>query len=223
MEARTGPGPGDFRAGARSALPLFLPILGTALTFGALAEPVMGTVAPVLMSAVVFAGSAQFAALGILAAGGGPAAAVMTGLLVNSRFLPMGLAVAPGLSGGRLLRSLQGQAVVDASFAIAGDGQGHFHRHTLFGATAVQAVAWVGGTAAGVGLGTRLPHPEVIGFDALFPAFYLALLWPELRNRRAVLVAAASAAVALLLIPITPPGVPVLAAVLPAVLLGWSR
>jgi 4-azaleucine resistance transporter AzlC len=213
----------DFRSGIRRALPLFLPILATGLTFGALAAPVMGAVAPVVMSTLVFAGSAQFATLGILAAGGSPAAAATAGLLVNGRFLPMGLAVAPALSGGRLLRALQGQTVVDASFVIAADGHGNFNRHTLFGATVVQAVAWVGGTAIGVALGSRIPDPEVFGLDVLFPAFYLALLWPELRSRKAVVVAMSSGALALALVPVSPPGVPVLAAALPAVIMGWSR
>lgn len=208
----------DFRRGVRSALPLLVPLTAVAVTFGALAAPVMGPIAPTVMSVAVFAGSAQFAVLGILASGGGPAAATLTGLLVNSRFLPMGLAVAPALSGGRFLRALQGQTVVDASFALANDGAGRFNRHTLFGATLVQAVAWIGGTAVGVALGSALPDPELIGLDVVFPAFYLALLWPELRERRAVVVAVAGGVIALTLIPVSPPGVPVLAAALAALI-----
>ena len=76
------------------------------------------------MSAVVFAGSAQFAALAVLAAGGDPAAAVIAGILLNARYIPMGIALAPSLRGGPLRRALIGQGMVDASWAMAMRRQG---------------------------------------------------------------------------------------------------
>src|SRR5256885_10677522 len=101
------------------------------------------------MSAIVFAGSAQFAAVSIIAAGGGLGAAVSAAALMNSRFLPMGIALAPSLPGGPAKRAAQGQAVVDASWVMAGQGDGTFDRWFLFGSTAVQYVAWFSGTVAG--------------------------------------------------------------------------
>jgi predicted branched-subunit amino acid permease len=136
---------------------------------------------------------------------------------MNSRFLPMGVALAPSLPGGPWKRALQGQAVVDASWAMAADGKGGFDRHYLFGLTAVQYVAWVLGTVLGVLWGDLLGDPEALGLDAVYPAFFLALLFEELRARRAARgVAAAGALIALVLVPIAPPGVPVLAAALAA-------
>jgi branched chain amino acid efflux pump len=137
------------RSEIRRALPLCAPILAVGATFGVLAEPVMGPVAPIIMSTFVFAGAAQFAAHSVLTAGGG------AGLLMNARFVPMGFAVAPALRGGRLARGGSGQAVVDASFAQANRGEGRFDRHTVFGATLVQAVAWIAGTAVGVTIGVE--------------------------------------------------------------------
>ena len=80
----------------------------------------MGSVAPIVMSLIVFSGAAQFAALTVLTAGGGVVAAVAAGMLMNGRWLPMGLAVGPFLKGGpaaaragvagarrRLVRALQ--------------------------------------------------------------------------------------------------------------------
>lgn len=166
--------------------------------------------AAVVMSAVVFAGSAQFASIGILAAGGGVGAAVAAAALVNSRFLPMGFALGASLRGSRLRRAVEGQAVVDSSWTMAARGDGTFDRTYLFGHTGVQYVAWVLGTAVGVvlpGLDAR-----ALGLDAVFPAFFLALLLGELRDRSKVGVALAGAAVALALVPVTPAGVPVLAA-----------
>ena len=82
------------------------------------------------MSAIVFAGSAQFAVVSILAGGGGPAAALAAAALMNSRFLPMGAALAPSLPGGWLKRAAQGQTVVDVSWAMANRGEGRFDRRT---------------------------------------------------------------------------------------------
>ena len=102
------------------------------------------------MSAIVFAGSAQFAAVSILGGGGTVGAAVGAAALMNSRFLPMGVALAPSLPGGPLRRAAQGQTIVDASWAIASRGDGTFDRWMLFGSTAIQYLGWVGGTVAGV-------------------------------------------------------------------------
>jgi len=170
------------------------------------------------MSIVVFAGSAQFAALSVLAAGGGFAPATLAGLLMNARFLPMGLAVASSFKGNRFARALQGQTIVDASFALASVGDGTFDRRRLFTATAVQATGWWSGTVAGVVVGTRIPEPEAFGLDVMFPAFYLALLWPELKTPLRKVVALLGAGLTLVLTPLLPAGLPILAAGLAALL-----
>jgi predicted branched-subunit amino acid permease len=203
-----------FRAGVRAGIPFALAAVLVATSFGVLARDVgMPGWAAVLMSAVVFAGSAQLAALGILAVGGGVASAIGAAALMNSRFLPMGVAVGPSLRGGPLSRAAQGQTVVDASWAIASDGEGRFDRELLFGSSAVQYVGWVGGTVLGVAGGSVLGDAEALGLDAIYPAFFLALLIGELRSSRpAQGVAVAGALIALVLVPLAPPGVPVLVA-----------
>lgn len=193
------------------------------LSFGVLAREVgFSVLGALVMSAIVFAGSAQFAAISIIAAGGGLGAAVGAAALMNSRFLPMGIALAPSLPGSAARRAAQGQAIVDASWAMAAQGDGTYDRHFLFGATAVQYVTWVGGTALGAIAGTALGDPRDLGLDAIFPAFFLALLLPELRETRSRTVALAGALIALALIELTPPGVPVLAASV-AALVGLKR
>src|SRR3954464_8467546 len=89
----------DVRTGLRAGLPLVAPTFAIGLSFGVLAQPVMGSIAPILMSLAVFSGAAQFAALTVLTAGGGALAAIAAGMLMNARWLPMGLAVGPFLRG----------------------------------------------------------------------------------------------------------------------------
>lgn len=194
-----------------------------AVSFGVLArETGFSPVGAIVMSAIVFAGSAQFAAISIIAAGGGLGAAIGAAALMNARFLPMGIALAPSLPGSAVSRAAQGQTVVDASWAMAGRGDGRFDRHFLFGASAVQYVTWLSGTALGSFGGGALGDPRDLGLDAIFPAFFLALLLPELRDPRARAAAVVGALIALALVPLAPPGVPVLAASA-AALVGLKR
>jgi len=202
-----------WRRGLRDSAPLVLPTLAVGVTFGLLAAPVIGAVAAVVMSAVVWSGTAQFAAVGVLGAGGGAVLAGASALLANARFVPMGFAIAPSLSGSAPKRAAVGATMVDASFAIAHRGGGRFDADALVGAMPLQYAAWLLGTIAGAVGADALGDPQRWGLDALFPAFYLSLLVDELRtDRRARLVAAAAAVLALALVPFTPPGVPIVAA-----------
>jgi 4-azaleucine resistance transporter AzlC len=209
-----------FRSGLRAGLVFALPTFVLAVSFGVLARTLgWGVVAPIVFSGVVFSGSAQFAVADVLEAGGSALAAILAAILVNARFAVMGVAVASSLAGGRLRRALEAQATVDASWAVANRGGGRFDRDVLIGATLPQYVAWVGGTAIGVVVGDAIGDPEALGLDVLFPAFFLGLLIDELRSgRRQVGAALIAVVVSLALIPFTPPGVPIIAACLGALL-----
>jgi len=194
-----------------------------AMSFGILAgEAGLTDVEAVIFSAIVFAGSAQFASVSIIAGGGGAGAAVAAATLMNSRFLPMSAAVGPSFSGGALKRAAKGQTVIDASWALSSRGDGTFDEALLLGASAIAYFSWVTGTAVGAIWGDRLGDPDALGLDAIFPAFFFGLLLNELRSRRARGVAALGTALALALVPFTPAGVPVLVASL-ASLAGLTR
>lgn len=209
----------SFRTGLRQAIPFAGAGSLLGLSFGVLATSVgFSPVAAIVMSGIVHAGSAQFAALAILTGGGSIPTAIVAGTLMNGRFLPMGLAFGPSLPGRPAARAVQGQAVVDASWALANEGGGRFDRHKLFGATAIQWCGWTGGTAVGAFASDVVGDLDRFGIDALYPAFFTALLVLELKQGRGRVVAALGAAIALALSPFTPAGVPVLAASLVALL-----
>lgn len=210
-------------AGVRVGLPYGAASLLLGVSFGVLARPVMGPAAAIVMSVVVFAGSAQFAALAVLSAGGGAPAAIIAGMLLNLRFVPMGIAIAPSLRTGPLGRALRGQALVDASWALANRGDGRFDIHLLVGSTLAQYPAWVGGTVIGVLVGGAIGDPKTLGLDAIFPAFFLGLLVVEMRRPQARPVAALGAVIALALTPVAPAGVPIIAAALAVLLPTGAR
>lgn len=187
-----------YAGGARVGLGLAVPTFLLAVTFGATARELgWGTVAPVVASVVVFSGSAQFALLTALGGGGGLSTAVASAALINARFAPMGVAVAPSLKGNRLRRAAEGQAVVDGSFVAAHLGGGVFDRERMIGATAVQFVAWVAGTVVGVLLAPPEELTRALGLDVVFPGFFFLLLLDEIRHsRRAIAAAGLGAAIA---------------------------
>lgn len=208
----------DIRTGVRAGLPMVLPSFAIGISFGVLAQPVMGSVAPIVMSIVVCSGAAQFAALTVLIAGGGAIPAILAGMLMNGRWLPMGLAIGPYLKGGPWRRALESWTLVDASFALASNGDGTYDRGKLIGATIPQCSSWVLGTVAGVLGGSLLGDPQALGLDAMFPAFFLVLLFEEARTRPAIAASAIGAVIALALLPWAPPGIPVVAAAAAALL-----
>jgi predicted branched-subunit amino acid permease len=201
-----------FRAGLRAGIGFGAAAFVVGISFGVVSEPLMGSFAPIVMSALVFAGGAQFGATSVLLSGGSAATAVATGAMLNARFLPMGVAAAPALRGSRWRRALEGQAVVDASWALASRGEHGFDREVLLGGTLPQYPGWLLGTIVGVMLGGALGNPEDLGLDAIFPAFFLGLLAAELRRPHAIPAVLIGGAIALGLTPLLPPGLPVLLA-----------
>jgi 4-azaleucine resistance transporter AzlC len=204
-------------AGVRRGLVFGAAVFAIALSFGVLARPVMGSVAPIVMSFIVFSGAAQFGALAVLSAGGSAGAAIAAGVMLNARYLAMGLALAPSLRGRTASRIALVMSTADASWAAASRGDGTFDPWFMAGASIPQYVGWVLGTVVGVLIGGVLGDPKTYGLDALFPAFFVALLYEEVRGRRKVAAACGGAAIALALTPLLPPGLPILIAAAAAV------
>ena len=155
-------------------------------SFGVLARSAgFDPVASIVMSATTFAGSAQFAVVSVFAAGGTVVAAIAAAVLLNARYGPMGLAAARSFRGGAARRVAESQLLVDESWAVSQEG-GRFDIRRMLGAGLVLYAGWVGGTVIGVVAGGTLGDPATLGLDAAFPALFLALLVPLVRNRRAV-------------------------------------
>ena len=198
-------------------------VLAFGVSFGVLARTAgMGVWAPIVMSATTFAGSAQFAAVSILHTGGSVAAAVAAATLLNARYVPISISVARLFHGRMLGRLVRSQLIVDESWAVSVRPEGGFDLRLLLGAGLLLYPCWVGGTALGVVGGGLIGDPRRLGLDAAFPALFLALLTPQVRGRRPLVAATLGGAIALALVPLAPPGVPIVVASL-ACLVGWTR
>ena len=198
----------SFAAGARATAPLAIAVVAFGASYGILARDAgMGIVAPIVMSLTTFAGSAQFAVASVLESGGAVAAAIVAAVLLNLRYLAIGVSVAPALRGSAPRRVAEAQLAVDESWAVA-SRNGRVDRGRLLGA----------GTVAGTLGGSALGDPADYGLDAMFPALFLALLVGQLDGRRARVAALAGGLIAVALTPLVPPGLPIVAASLGAIL-----
>ena len=197
------------------AISIGLAISPFGLAFGALcAESGTGVWEALGFSSLVFGGSSQFAAVSVLADDGTVIAAVTAGLLLNLRSLAFGVSMAPSLKGSLLWRAGVSQLMIDESTAIGSSQATHELRRYgyLWGGLSV-FVLWNATTLIGVSV---LSEAESLitdlGIDATIPAAFLGLIWNKLENAKHRVVALIGAITALILIPITPAGIPVIAA-----------
>jgi 4-azaleucine resistance transporter AzlC len=199
----------------RNALAIGLATGAYAVSFGVLAVAAgLSPAQACVMSLLVFTGASQFAVVGVLGAGGGTAAALAPALLLAARNGVYGLALVPILRGSRLGRVLQAHLIIDESTAMARARSDRATAHRAFLATGLSVfVFWNLGTLIGAVAGSGLGDPRDYGLDAMFPAAFLALLAPQLRQPGAPTAAIVGALVAVALVPFAPTGVPILAAV----------
>jgi predicted branched-subunit amino acid permease len=192
------------------------------LSFGALASAADLTVPQtVALSVLMFTGGSQFAFVGVVESGGNPLTGAATAILLGARNAFYGLRLSRLLRVHGLRRLVAAQLVVDETTAMAishaPDGTGR----VAFWSTGVSVfVLWNLATVVGaVGAGA-FSDPEVLGLDAAAPAAFLALLAPRMRGREPWVIALTAAAVAIILTPFAPIGVPVLAAAAVALVYG---
>jgi 4-azaleucine resistance transporter AzlC len=164
-------------------------------------------------SVFVFTGATQFAAVGVLASGGTPLAAIASGLLLGARHLGYALALHPLLPAARKRRLLAAQFLIDESTAFATSQSDKRDAPGAFWWAGLSVfVAWNIGTLIGAVFGDALGDPADLGLDAVFPAAFLALLVPLVRDIGGRAAALGGAVIALALVPFTPAGVPIIVA-----------
>lgn len=166
-----------------------------------------------VLSAVMFTGASQFALVGVAGAGGAAASGAAAALLLGTRNALYGLRLAPMLNWKGWRSIAAAHLVIDESTAMAVLRPTGAAARVGFLSTGLAVfVLWNLATVAGAIAGNHLGDPRAFGLDAAVGGAFLALLWPRLRGATNRGVAAAAAAIALGLVPWTPPGVPVLVA-----------
>lgn len=190
------------------------------LSFGAISVASGFSVAQTCaLSLLVFTGASQFALVGVVASGGAPLSGAATALLLGSRNTLYGLKLAGLLRLRGVRRLAAAQLLIDESTAMALKPRDSRNaRLGFFAAGLAVFVLWNLATLVGAIGGQAIGDPQIYGFDAAVPAAFLALVWPRLDSTRTRLTALAASAVALALVPLIRPGLPILAAAAVALL-----
>ena len=192
--------------GARAALPIAIAAAAFGASFGILARDAgMGVVAPIVMSFTTFAGSAQFAVASVLESGGAVAAAIVAAVLLNLRYLAIGISVAPSLRGPACAGVAEAQLAVDESWAVA-QTDGRVDRGRLLGAGLTLMVAWCAGTVAGVLGGSASATRPTTGSTRCSPRCSWRCWSGSSTAARARAAALTGALIAFVLTPVVPAG-----------------
>lgn len=177
-----------------------------------------------LLSLLLFSGASQFAVVGIMGAGGAAVSAIATATLLGFRNTLYGLQMAPILKVKGFKRVLAAQITIDESTAVATLQDNDADRKRGFYLTGIGVyVFWNLFTFLGALGASAIGDPSVWGLDAAVPAAFLGLIWPRLKNKVQFLVSGIAIAWALLLTPVSPAGIPIIATVLLAIIFGVKK
>lgn len=167
------------------------------------------------LSFFTFTGASQFSAMSVVGAGGSASAAFGGAAILAARNFVYGLAMSRMLHFVRPTmpkRLLAAHFIIDESTALASAESNERLRRIAFWSTALGLfIFWNLGTLLGALLGGAI-DPEVWGLDVAFPAVFVAMLAAHLRTRRGQMAAALGALIFVVLVPVLPIGVPILAA-----------
>jgi 4-azaleucine resistance transporter AzlC len=189
--------------GVRRALPIVLGYVPVGFAYGVLAgKNGISDANTLLMSLIVFAGSAQFIAVGLFASGTGPAAIILTTFVVNLRHLLMAASLTPFLAGWkkRHLAFFSFQ-LTDETFALHSAAAGRLG-NSQAEALALNVTAqssWVGGTILGIVASGLIGDIKPMGLDYALAAMFIALLVGQCENRVRVITAIFAGGIATLL------------------------
>lgn len=187
-------------AGISQALPIVLGYVPIGLAYGVLARKAgLSALNTLLMSILVYAGSAQLIAVGLFAEGVSPVSIVLTTFVVNLRHLLFSAAVAPFLKRwGKIELATFAYELTDETFAVHSAqfaSEGVPGRAEVLATNVTAQVSWVFGTALGILVGQVIADVRPLGLDYALPAMFIALLVLQIQERVQIAVALLAGAV----------------------------
>lgn len=211
-----------------NALSIGLAVAMYGVSFGALGTTTGLTVLQTMaLSLLMFTGASQFTLVSTLASGGTALTAVVASWLMGTRNAAYSMRMTPILKTKGVSRIVAVQLTIDESTAM-----GLAQDETAFEGRASRLAFWATGlsvyllwnlaTFIGAVSATAIGDPKAFGLDAAIAAGLFALVWPQIKSRIEITAALGGALIALTLTPFVSPGIPVLAAALVAIIIGWT-
>ena len=210
----------------RDSLSVAIPVGSYGAAFGAAAVAGgFSVLQACALSLLLFSGASQFAVVGVMAGGGTPLSAIATGALLGIRNGLYGMRMAPILKLTGVRKLMGAQLTIDEStgVALSQENRGEDAMRYGFFATGIGVfVFWNLFTFAGALGANSIGDPSSWGLDAAVPAAFLGLVWPRLVNAKTRIAALLSVLLALSLTPFLGAGLPIIATVLIALVIGWK-
>ena len=210
----------------RDSLSVAIPVGSYGAAFGAAAVAGgFSVLQSCALSLLLFSGASQFAVVGVMAGGGTPLSAIATGALLGIRNGLYGMRMAPILKLTGVRKLMGAQITIDEStgVALSQENRGEDAMRYGFFATGIGVfVFWNLFTFIGALGANSIGDPSSWGLDAAVPAAFLGLVWPRLVNTKTRIAALLSVLLALSLTPFLGAGLPIIATVLIALVIGWK-
>jgi len=192
----------DFSAGARDSIGILLGLVPFALVFGIAADGAgLSVIQTTVMSAGIFAGTAQLVTVELIDANAGLTIIVVTGIVVNLRMLMYSASIAPHFTDyGKRTRASLAYFLTDHVYAMsiaeyATEARSRDKRLYYLGLGVSIWVVWVATTIVGFVLGAGIP--ESLNLMFAIPLVFLAILIPAIEDLPQVVAALASAVAAI--------------------------
>lgn len=210
--------------GFKRLLPLSLFVVAFGIAFGlAAAQAGLSKVEALLMSALVFAGASQFAALELWQVDIPLLAILITTFAINARHLLMGASLYPWLREVTPAKRYGILTLIsDANWAVAAQeyARGERNLGLLFGGGLALWLTWVLGTWLGLVLTQGIPDPKALGLDMVLGCFLLTMALGGKKNRRNLVIWSVAGGVSILALYTLPPNSHVIAGALAGGLVG---
>lgn len=180
----------------------------------------------VALSSILFSGASQFAIVGVIGSGGGVLAAILASALLGIRNGFYALRMAPLLETSGFKRLVAAHITIDeaTAVALAQDQSDRAYVRKGFWFTGIGVfIFWNLFTIIGALSASTLEDPAKWGLDSAVPAAFLALLWPQLTDKRLRIIALLAMMMALALSPLLTAGLPIISVVIIALIAGWKK
>ena len=180
------------RAAVIDTIPTVFGYLGIASAFGVIARSTgFSTITVIMMSIIIYAGSAQFTTVSMLVAGSPIASIIFTTFMVNSRMILMSTTVASYFKKDKLGKGiLIGTLLTDESFALAMNKLNFTNDKMNFSwfntENMISYKTWVFATAIGAILGNFIKDPKQLGLDFANVAMFIGLLYLQVNNDKSL-------------------------------------
>ncbi|MFB9769925.1 AzlC family ABC transporter permease [Lactiplantibacillus modestisalitolerans] len=180
----------SFRSGLKDVLPTVFGYIGVGLALGIVANTShLSVVAILLMSLIVYAGSAQFIIVSMLLTGSPISAIVLSTFLINSRMILMSLTIARYFKQDSFLQNIGlGSLLTDETFALSMNKLNLTHHRLrptwLHAANIVAYLVWAAATVVGCLLGNLIQDPNQFGLDFAVVGMFIGLLYLQLITDR---------------------------------------